>query len=931
MSDPYTFYAGSQSSRIHLRPCSTQREKAAGNSWVPRSYTEWSPELQMELLHFFTKCTYPYRSIEGIPFRDPLRSEIRRFFLSLDAYIESTNPVVPEKAILYGAADIKFSEYLKRVKRKSFETSWGVENFGLPEWWNEVPAYRINDIGDIFNYSYLIFFKEEDPEDYLNGWLPLTENKKWIARFKASVLGILPERETFEEISSVEVLTKLSSSISIEQGTFKHVPHYMIKNKYLRFSKNRGISERSVIRVSPNNTRDSVLLDPSDLNTISLIDQQVMEILRVMPGHIHIRDKDEVSRRYHRLYNKYTDFLHRDIRKEGITKPRALLRAMLEALKEKYPDIGIFCNTSYYDEYVLHVNGELMYPPRGHGLGMANSLTTLMQLAVHELILCLLLDDIPHLDMDILCLNDDFVAGFKDDYHLESYWDMEDEVMGKLSIIRQPDKSFRSYNCFVLAERYFTNGREFEKESYQRRELLLPLACANITHAKEYFISAQTYVNSKYVPIYMEEILSYWGYEFYPMEFSYPSKVGGWINEKINTVDLTFKILDSLDFKSYVSRGFKAVKTQIFKGKKGEIFSPPLLSLYGYPKIPKEFEGHFDILSMSELNSKYGRVLSKSTREFSKFWDTLYKVRQKVFKKPYDITYEGLLEEMNNFYESTQFYPSDQMVSRYHQSNITRIPIGDPYLDPNPKLSILAKYNASFEYPFKEEFSIRFTEPDPTTKKQESLFSKEIQRAVKSEVIAVLSTGRHHEMYYPLDFSPEEQYLNPTKIGEVTSILNWGLGYPELKPNFRHPLIEKKREVFDHLFSLQELNLISQRGLSRPTLKLIMNFCKRNPEWDLQRVLDSIEVSKEQVKILEDMRKEPDYPRDDRTITIDRLIVDDGCFWNWRQNPDDYVASNSEVGMMLGKLDQTILYLTHPTIRTPNQKEEILRDRKSVV
>jgi hypothetical protein len=141
--------------------------------FLPRECINWSKELQNSLLQFFTNCSYPYRHIFHIPFPGALKSEIRRFFISLDAYIESPNPVIPEKDILYGSTYLDYAEFLKRVKRKSFETTWKAKNFEDPSWWKEVPRYIINDIGDIFNYSYLIFWKQEDPDDYLFGNLPL--------------------------------------------------------------------------------------------------------------------------------------------------------------------------------------------------------------------------------------------------------------------------------------------------------------------------------------------------------------------------------------------------------------------------------------------------------------------------------------------------------------------------------------------------------------------------------------------------------------------------------------------------------------------------------------------------------------------------------------------------------------------------------------
>lgn len=915
---------------------------SASELWVPRSPTPWNTELQNELLQFFQSCDYPFRSILEIPFKEPLRSEIRRFFISLDAYIESPNPVIPYRDLLYGAADIEFSSKLKKIKRKSFLTTWNAQLFEIPDWWNDVPAYRINDIGDIFNYSYLIFF-EEEVDDYKWGNVPVEINQGTLSLFKRILTEILPERNSFEKLETLDTLSAISSSIAIERNSFKHKPHYKIKNKYLTLSRRRNPCERSRIRVSPENCRDSVLNDPGDLNTISLIDQQLLEVLRVIPQHIHLRDKEKCTKRYNSLYNNFHYFLHRDLKKEGITKPRELLKAMLEVLHSVYPDIEIFGFTDFYDTFALRVDGELIYPKRGHGLGMANALTTLMQITIHHMVLDELWSDTPFLHSKSLSLNDDFTAGFKTEEDLELYWDKEAEIMDDLSLIREPTKSFYTYNHFVLAERYYTPRGEYKKVSYQLRELLLPLACVNITHAKDYFCAAQTYTSSEYTPRYLGELRSYWGYEFYPMEFEYPSIVGGWINEKVNSVDLSLLLLDQLDLKSYVFRGYNASREKLWKRQTGEIFSPPIERLTGYPYIPDEYKGNFDILPMSAVDDRYGKILSRSRKNFISYWERLRRLRQKEFKRPFDSTYEELIRRIVEDHPTTQFYPCELMINQYHRCDILRMKIDDIYLDPNPKLALLSLYNET-AYNFKEDFSIAFTAEDASTKKTSSLFSKEIQRSLKSELISSLMTGRSAELYYPKDdYHPEEQYLNPVKIGEVTAILNWGKGYPELRKEFVSPIIEKKRRVFNRIFSLKEQELLTRAKLSRPVIKVIAGYLNNNPnttlkelleevshlfrEYEEKRLLDSLNESLNPFHLGTDKNEKTVESELLGVITIDDLLGDNTHkFYTWYGDRESYKPADKNVERVLGRLGVLYMYLTHHMLRTPQQKDEIAKE-----
>jgi hypothetical protein len=938
MSEFYFSSVGQQSCRNNWDHQLITDESSYSDCWLPRAPTRWTIQLQNELLAFFQKVDYPFRYVTAIPFMEPLRSEIRRFFLSLDAYIESPNPVIPYKEILYGSTDKDYAETLKRIKRKSFETTWRVEHFALPDWWNDIPSYRIKDIGDIFNYSYLIFF-EEDSDDYLWGNVPLEGKFEKLALFKECVRDLLPERNSFNKIDEIEVLASLSSSSSYDPKQRKSVPHYKIKNKHLFLPKRRGVCKRSRIRVSPNNCRDSVLNSPSDLNVISLIDHQLMEILKVVPGHIHLQNKEIVDRRYQHLFKNNNYFLHRDLRKEGITKPRILLKAMLEALHEEYPDILVFQNTSFYDDFILLDNDNIISPKRGHGLGMANTLTTLMQLAVHEMILDELRDDIPDMNGEVLCINDDMTIGFIEERLLEAYWDKEDEIMSDLSLLREPTKSFYSYGCFVLAERYLTQNGEYAKTSYQLRELLLPMACANITHAKEYFSSVQTYVNTKFVPKYIEEIYNYWGYEFFPNEFMYPTKVGGWINEKVNSVDMSLLILESLKYNNLIVRGFYASKVKLHERTGGEIFTPPIVTLLGHPVIPERYNKVINKIPENALNDKFGKSLRLSNSVFKQYWTNLYRARQKEFKKPYDVSYEDLIKKIVSHYETIQFYPNELMTYKFHPCNMYSGQVSDPYLDPNPIMAMTSKFNET-TYPFKEEFSISFTDVDNSTKKVSSLFSKEIQRSLKSDTIAALMTGKYHEIYYPSDhYRPEEQYLNPIKIGEVTAILNWGKGFPEVREDFISPIINKKREIYNRLFSLSELFIISRSGISRERLKSLCDYLDNNQKETISSMIEYLSTEIIEIQARHAMLNKQDdkssFPdeiedfgyethQEYQTIDIPGLMGDDaGLFFLWRHDRKSIRPVNSYVNHVLGQCSIWLTYATMPGLRSAEDKLRI--------
>jgi len=859
------YLEGYSDSFVNQRNLVLETRSTGTGRWLPRSAIEHSPSIEMDLLSFFKNCNYPYRLILDIPFEDALASEVRRFFISLDAYIESSNPVIPEKTILYGAASIDFAEYLKRVRRKSFQKSWKAELFGVPEWWNDVPSYSINEIGDIFNYAYLIFWKGET-DDYKWGEVDVNINLETLEEFKETLLVILPPQNEVEEVAKEEILLDISSSSSLADE-FRHSPNWKLKPKNLTFNKRRDACDRCVIQVSPNNYRDAHILTPPDINTIGWIDKQVCTILNKMPDHIHLTDKDRATRRCRKLLRNYIHFLQRDFRKEGITKPHAIACAIIEVLQKAYPDFDAFKDMEkFYSSYPIRVDGEVRYMKRGHGLGLANGMTTLMNLTLHHMTYGRIRYMYPDAKARCLCLNDDFVVGFDDDDIVDEYWDVEGEIFDELSLIRADDKSFRSYCRYVIAERYFTNLGEDRKESYQLRELLLPLAAYNITHAKEHFLSTQSVVESQHVEKYLGELISYWGYEFYPTEAQTPYQIGGWLNLKLNRNDLSLLEIDSIELKDYHYRGYNATTVSPIIPKKGKMYESPFFKLYPFLHIDEDIADRVNYLPISQVNWKFGRIFSDPNR-FRAYWDNMYTRRQKRFKERVDLTYEELIISIINRYRTTQFFPSKTMIDSYVDWDFHNFRVRDLYLDPNPITAALGCDN-NLSYPFKEKFSLMFTNQDEGFHIKRGLHSREVERALKTTNQSLFFIGSQEGFMWPRDeeeYSPSEDYLNPIAIGYTCSSCLLYTGYPKLKPRFRNPLIEEKRKVYGRFLSLPEMSFFSSQKAQR---EMILEYCKLGLSLQqLEELLELRSVEEEPLEF-EPEETEPDVFREMPSFSI---------------------------------------------------------------
>lgn len=894
-------------SRIPFEPTYLCSKKGL-QVWGPAQPMKWTQDIAIEIVKFFRTINFPYRQVGEIPFKEPLRSNIRRFLVSLDAYLMSPNPVLSDKFILIGATHVDFAKRLKRIKRKSIIETWGANSFETPSWWNDVPGYQICDIGDIFNYNYLLHW-EVPTDDYKYGFIPVSIDDKMEERYKNALRAILPDK-AFRIIDPNEILVEIKSSACFEKGNSSK--HFLEKPRHLQFSKLRGTAKRSVIQVSPENVRDTVICQVEDLNTISLIDKQVLEVLSQMSGHIHLRSETRIDKLCRRLWKKQLYFVHRDLQKEGITKPRELLTWALEVLHELYPEVPAFEYIHFYTRYSIMVDGQILHPDRGHGLGMANSLTTLMQLAVDYLIREKLASHGMPFDYQTLILNDDFVAGFPDLEAAENYWDYEDSIMRKLSLIREPSKSFVSRDRFVIAERYHDLDYVYDKTSYQIREALYALTCQNITHAKEYFISCQQYVKPHICMKFVKEVQSYWGYEFFPTESLYPYHVGGWINESINGVSLSLTRLEKMPHKSYLGRGAQAVKSRLRKRSDGKIYRSPAHKLYK-PETVEGYEEIFDYLPLGRIHEKYGRIGNDP-----KFWDRLYKKRQKVFKHSESFDEYELVKYIIENNLTTQFYPRDFMIDRYEMAEDFVVDIEDYYLDPDPLRALRNYINKLPNALFKESFSVLFTKRDSFN--TAGLLSRN-SRLEDMFHFSENSLG-DEDCLLPrdLDIKIEESYLNPIAVGVAAAKLDWGRGFPIMKSIWRHPLIERKREVFGRILSPREIMRITELEIPRNVLKRIINHC--GDQDLLPYIEDFFDFYRQEV--FSNYRPPPEPEKeveDDNIITRAKILRPGlGLYFNYRLDRDNYRVDNEETTCLIEKIGQVILTLTYPGYMTDEER-----------
>jgi hypothetical protein len=572
-------------------------------------------------------------------FDSAVRYQSYRLLLALKAYedcdyLEACR--MSREFLINGVLDKDFASKLKAQRLKSFLNSNHVvlnppelRDYALEE-------HQFLDVGMVFNYSYWIFWKEEDPKDYLAG---ITEkfsfSESQILRFKDALRRILPE--STNAILEEEILLENSFSTCSDVEDPSHRSKvYKEKELHNNFSAAPLRGRRVIIPVGPGNIRDSITLPLPQLNSVKLIEKQCTLIARDLPYSAYGLTDDEFEETLRKFSRNYTYFYDRDITKEGITKPRELLIAILEVLEEKYPKLPAWKYKGIYSDYFLFVENEWINPNRGHGLGMANALTTILQCTLNELIV----DEIEKSDeimvgeeYGFLTYNDDYTAGFQTESDLLTYSEFDQKILEEFHIILSKKKTHGLRDSFVFCERYYPDNFN-RKESYRRTELSYIYLMKNIYEAKVFFSSIASRVSGELLTEYMEKAVSFWGYEFFPDEWKYPFTFGGWINPSINGVRLDFF---DLVVKPQCIEAYLACKERyVFKKKKRDsnrIYLSPFSQIYGEEvHLPEDFSSYF------KVNTPFWKIrgeseLYKNDKVYNKIIDIIAEKRQRKFRE----------------------------------------------------------------------------------------------------------------------------------------------------------------------------------------------------------------------------------------------------------------------------------------------------------
>lgn len=629
---------------------------------------------------------------------DIVGNELKRFMTAVESYCMNPRSKLSKEYLIDNFDNKEFATYLKKLRSKSFLISRDLVLLEEDTALLSIPSIRIDSIDEIFNYSYWFFWEEEEPEDYLKGFKHLVEpSPESCKKFKEKLKQLLPK--TINRIEEEEILLSNSSSSGLTNDQ-KSKKVYILKQSENTFSRDPLIGKRSIIPVSPGNYRDAIILSVPQSNSVKLIEKQCSEICQDMANSAHYRRRDQLLSRIDQIYSNFSFYFDRDIEKEGITKPRFLCQWTLEVLEEFYPGLPAWKYRGIFNDFFLIKDNEKLNPDRGHGLGMANSLTTIIQCVLFHIIL----DDMKEEEfivgkIDAIFFNDDCTIGFEYQDDFDNYNNYEDIVFKEYGMIRKETKSHWGESGLVFCENYKPDPFNC-KEIYSQTALNTIFSACNISHAKMICSNLNDFVDDDTIKIELDKIISFWGYEFDFQERFLPNSFGGWITPILSGVRTDLYYLDDSPCNK-IYRLFCASQNSSLiiekKRKKASkmLYSDPITQVYGNLDLPERLINLLNLEVPRNMISEKFQGWSNRKQMEKAFWRLKIK-RDTTFKKTEGrslnlMEYQRLLSLDNpdkDILPTPKTFRSSISINKAFQKRENPI-----YENPNKLLSILEFYN----------------------------------------------------------------------------------------------------------------------------------------------------------------------------------------------------------------------------------------------
>lgn len=400
---------------------------------------------------------------------------------------------------------------------------------------------EIKSLDDIFHFSCLLKFPNEDTQDYKllqEAPPPFEINADEV--FK--ILDSMPFKSEYSEPDILDLLDYVRDSSLFDLGTSKGKKCYKAFLEKEASYTDRFSFRRVFVYKRPGESRDALEADMDTLYTISTCDKIIGDIASTIPEYKLKANFDPQIDLDHLGWKNF--YVMVDFKKCGLTFPRKFLLVLLEWFAKKIPHPSVINTLNAYKSnpsiYVPDTD-EWIEMTNGVGLGQLNSLVTIATIVAYKYA------------CGQNCFPDNVTGWFYNDDQMV-YWE-------KSTILCRPPEEITEEYIYIL--------RKFGLRVHEMKPFTSEFGqmCECFTHNLPFSsnkrlciynilleaINAPTIGEAKarFAPHYMvwdglteednisalQSVTSFWGYEFSPLEIDCPYELGGW----------TFRIRDGLN------------------------------------------------------------------------------------------------------------------------------------------------------------------------------------------------------------------------------------------------------------------------------------------------------------------------------------------------------------------------------------------------
>jgi len=638
---------------------------------------------------------------------EPWRSNLHSFISNLWAY-ELSVPEdcrdisvkeIAERSLREGHTFAKwldqFRSFLmnKKFRRKLFSNE---ENVLFEKFHTKEPRFKC--VGHLFRPNSLFEWEPPNIDPRIYTQIPVVQDQKALELFGQSINRILegPKMHFFVPINDPYAGNR-DTTKRAKEGPQWQLDATLPKNE-------RGVSKTAFIPRELKESRCASVEDAASLATIRLIEMNVRKVLALdsrskmetSPLTLSRELIDSIRKRKRFGYKtQHAEISERwgycrDFKKEGLTKPQNIVKIMMDALKRRWPGAIAFGFTEFFQDWKYEFDGEVIKALRGHGLGMCNALTTLMQLGIEESIKSLLPNALNH-PVFSGYVNDDAALVFENEEHATLYSTLDQKFCIDLGLEFKKKSTFLSEKHVVLCELYASEDPFINnKESFSFQELANITKAVNASHARDLTLS----MNLRNVPFkFVDWCMSYWGPVLFKNEHRRPRACGGWFRDVEMGVDCSYLNKDSTSVLTQMEESaefvYKNFKREFFPWRKfkstytkrSKIYPKEWLEERG-EKLRIESEDTFrpqenpgeNTRSWISFENKIRIEFSKACRWYEKNKHRrrtildLYKKDQELRPKEDIMPPVGMCDESSNFEAS--FTQDIEFVSPYSAHNV---------------------------------------------------------------------------------------------------------------------------------------------------------------------------------------------------------------------------------------------------------------------